>query len=148
MNKLFPIALALFLLPSMATFPAAARSSKTLCANTLKSVKSAVPSVKVFQMTAIPTEMGRPPRGRSKYLVISVQGIADKAPGHVFMNTAAKQKAIAQKVVKNCSQVGLVSFNLYESDWVNMYGIKNGKVQPFTCREMGSTLTWGQYGCL
>jgi hypothetical protein len=148
MKRLLPIALTMFLLPSIGIFPAAARSSATRCADTLKSVKSSIPGLKVFQMNSIPLDMGQPPRGRSKYLVVSVQGIKNTAPGHVFMNTAAKQQAIAQRVVKNCSQVGLVSFNLYESDWVNMYGLKNGKVRPFTCKEMGSALTWGQYGCL
>jgi hypothetical protein len=144
MNKLLPIALGLFLVISNATVPATtvpatAATSSTKCNQTLKSVKKSLSGVVDFQTSALGNQ-GQP-RGRTKMLNISFK--------NGMSLTEAVQKAIATRVIRNCTQVASVSFGIYQSDGINIYGLKNNKIIQFTCQEAGveKKLAWGEYYC-
>jgi hypothetical protein len=65
----------------------------------------------------------------------------------VMKNTQMQLK-MAKKIVADCPQIGLITFNQYQTDWVNMYGLINGEVQAFRCKDLEEKIKWGEYICL
>jgi PBP1b-binding outer membrane lipoprotein LpoB len=127
---------ALLLSSGAVAVPATAKSSQ--CNRTLQTVKSQLTNVQKFQ-TGNLTSSGEPrPKGRSQELNIAVDsGLA--------RNDEKVQLTIAKKVIANCSKIGLVTFT---ADGEKAYGLLNGKVQAFECKNMEEKVKWGEYICI
>jgi hypothetical protein len=139
MKRLFAVSCSSLLLFGAFSFPATAQSSQ--CNRTLQAAKSQLTNIQKFQTTKL-NSSGQPrPKGRSQELNIIVN--SDK-----IMNNGKIQLTMTKKIVANCSQIGLVTFNQYQTDWVNMYGLLKGKVQAFSCKDLEDRIKWGEYVCL
>jgi hypothetical protein len=124
------------------SYPILAASSN--CNSVLAQSKATLPNVRFFKVINIDKFQGDAPRGRSKQLNISIDG----EKGEKYMGVSSLQLAMTKKIVVSCPQIAIVAFNKYETDWVNMYGLVNGKVQKFVCKDVGEKITWGEYTCL
>ncbi len=140
MNQLLSIALGLSLLMSSANAPVTAATSSANCNQTLKSVRKSLSGVVGFKTNVLGNQ-GQP-RGRTKALDISFR-TGSNLPD-------ATQKAIATRVIRSCSQIAAISFGLYQSDAVNIYGLKNNQIIEFACIEPGAAKkpVWGERYCL
>jgi hypothetical protein len=76
-------------------------------------------------------------------MAVSIVLTAERA-----MNNSALQLRISKNITNKCRNVGLVSFALDETDWVNIYGSIAGQIKPFVCKEAGEKLRWGEQTCL
>lgn len=124
--------------------PETSLAASTQCNSVLSQSKARLPNLKGFKVINISKFLGQPPQGRSKHLTISIDGSA----GDKYMNQHNAQLVITKKIVASCPQIAIVSFNKYQTDWVNMYGLVNGKVQAFTCKDVDEKINWGEYTCL
>ncbi len=142
MNKLLSIVCGLLLVISNSSVPATAATSSSSCNNTLKLVKNSLSGVVTFKTRALGNE-GQP-RGRSKALDITFKNDSDR----VFP-TESTRRSITTRVIKNCTQIALVSFGVYQTDGGSAYGLKNGRIIQFACREPGEgrKLVWGEVYC-
>jgi hypothetical protein len=121
------------------SIPATAQPSE--CNKTLQTVKTQLTKVRIFKTSKL-TSSGQPkPKSRS----LELNTIVDSEK---VMNNAQMQLKIAKRIIANCPQIGLVTFNQYQTDWVNMYGLVNGKVQAFNCKDVGEEVKWGEHICL
>jgi hypothetical protein len=141
MNKFLPISLGLLLiLSNWSILSAEAGQSRPSCNSILKSVRSSLKSIRDVQMN--PLGKKGQPAGRTKSLDL------------IFNRPSAPLKtgrelSIATRVIKNCSNVGSVSFIEYQSDYGSVYGLVNGKVVEFTCQEnVLAPARWGEDICL
>lgn len=139
MKRLFAASSSILLLLGAFAVPATAKSAQ--CNRTLQTVKSQLTNVQKFQTGKLISSGLPRPQGRSQQLNVVVN--SDK-----FMNNSQMQLAMAKKIVANCPQIGLVAFSQDQTDWVNMYGLINGKVQAFECVDMEEKAKWGEYPCL
>jgi hypothetical protein len=64
------------------------------------------------------------------------------------MNNATLQMGISKSIMTQCPTVASVSFAVFETDWVNVYGLVNSRVKKFTCKEAGDKIRWGEQYCL
>ena len=89
-----------------------------------------------------------PPEGRPHQYAFGMGGSAVEAVMYspVFSNTLATQ------IIDNCSSISSVSFGLWQSALVSVYGLMpNGEVEPFKCPEDHfhgggyRDLVWGEY---
>lgn len=58
--------------------------------------------------------------------------------------------AISQDILRQCSDVGLVTISVYRTDWSRAFGVlKDGQVQEFRCIEPGikPKSKWGEVVC-
>jgi hypothetical protein len=141
MNNFLPVSLGLFLvLSNWIILPADAGQSRPSCNSTLKSVRSSLKNIRDVQMN--PLGKRGQPAGRTKSLDL----IFNKPSAAL---ETAKELSIATRVIKNCSNVGSVSFIEYQSDYGSVYGLVNGKVIEFTCKEkVLEPARWGEEICL
>jgi hypothetical protein len=139
MNKLLPIALGLFLVVSNTTVPATAVTSSAKCDQTLKSVKKSLSGMVGFRVAALGNQ-GQP-QGRTKVLYITFKNRSEPSEEN--------RKAIATRVIRNCSQVASVVFNTARKDGSDVYGIKDNQIIQFTCyEERGEKKpVWGEHYC-
>lgn len=140
MNKFLPVSFSLLLiLSNWNILPVDAGRSRPSCNSALKSFRSSLPDVRSFQFNSL-GQRGQP-AGRTKSLDITFN--SDVAISR------EKQLSIAAQIIKNCSQVGSVSFSVYRTDGGNLYGIINGQVIVFPCQENELQPTrWGENRCL
>lgn len=141
MNKFLPVSIGIILgLSNWSILPAIAGRSNPSCNSTLKSVRSSLKSIRDVQMN--PLGKKGQPAGRTKSLDLIFN--RPSAP----LETA-KELSIATRVIKNCSNVGSVSFIEYQSDYGSVYGLVNGEVVEFTCKEnVLEPARWGEDICL
>jgi hypothetical protein len=144
MPKIVPIILGFLCLTPISLSPAEAANNK--CDRTLQSIKASLPKVIVFKVTA--TNPGaKPPKGRSKQLYITMQGNA----AETLMGKEDKLLKISKTTIDSCPQVAMVTFGIDQTDWGKTYGLVNGRVQAFVCREENAnprTLRWGEQICV
>jgi hypothetical protein len=132
MKYLLPLVLAFFWLPVNIS---AAASSK--CSMVLSQSKSAINKVHSFRTYQIQEKNdGIPPQGRSQHLNI-VRGLRQEV----------KEAVMAKKIIANCPKIGSVSFITNGTDEEDRYGLLNGKVQTFKCKDISEPISWGEYGC-
>lgn len=111
------------------------------CSRALRTAKVQLGNVKSLTTAPISAAYGRPPRGRSMSVIILVTAEA-------AMNKLPRQLEIGKNITNKCRTVGMVSFALDQTDWVNTYGLLNGRLRRFTCQEAGAKLRWGEQPCL
>lgn len=116
---------------------ATAQPTAKKCSAVMAQVKATLPQVKRFSVGRIETKYdGTPPQGRSQYASIIFMG--ERSPNEAIM---------AQKIIANCRQIATVSFILDGTDDERRYGLLNGKVQPFKCKDITEKVRWGEFGC-
>jgi hypothetical protein len=134
MKYLLPLALAFSWLPVNLSAAVAAPSK---CSTVLAQSKSAINKVHSFRTYQIQEkDDGIPPRGRSQHLNI-VRGLRQEG----------KEALMAKKIIANCPKIGSVSFITNGTDEEDKYGLLNGKVQTFKCKDIAEPISWGEYGC-
>jgi hypothetical protein len=141
MNKFLPVSIGILLvLSNWSILPADAGRSRPSCNSTLKSVRSSLKNIRDVQMN--PLGKRGQPAGRTKSLdLIFNRPSAPLATG--------QELSIAARVIKNCSNVGSVSFIEYQSDYGSVYGLVKSKVIEFTCKEnVLEPARWGEEICL
>jgi hypothetical protein len=107
------------------------------CSTVLAQSKAALNKVSSFKIYAIQQQYdGVPPQGRSQHLNI-VRGLRQEG----------KEAAMAKKIINNCPKIGSVSVITNGTDEEDRYGLLNGKVQTFKCKDTSETISWGEYGC-
>ncbi len=89
------------------------------------------------------------PDGRPTIIWLEVDGSAADS----VMASPVFQRAIASEIINSCNSVGAVSFNRYQTGWINIIGLmRDGSIQHFECvdhdPERGSPYPWGQDPCL
>jgi hypothetical protein len=82
-----------------------------------------------------PEYNGRPPQDRTQHLIFTM---GERGKSELQMAT---------QIIRNCPQIGSVSFIINQTDDETRYGLLNGKVQPFKCKDIDETIQWGEYGC-
>ena len=92
---------------------------------------------------------GTPPEGRPHQYAFGMGGSAVEGvmSSPVFLNSLATQ------VINNCNSISSVSFGLWQSGLVSVYGLlPSGEVEPFKCPEdyefnpdTDRDLVWGEY---
>jgi hypothetical protein len=65
-----------------------------------------------------------------------------------FMANTQLQTEISRNITNKCSNISLVRFGENQTDWVNIYGLVNGRIKKFTCKEAGESIKWGEQVCL
>jgi hypothetical protein len=134
MKYLLPLFLAFSWQPVNISASVAASSK---CSTVLAQSKSAINKVHSFTIYKIQEQNdGVPPQGRSQHLNI-VRGLRQEV----------KEAAMAKKIIANCSRIGSVSFITNGTDEEDRYGLLNGKVQTFKCKDITEPISWGEYGC-
>lgn len=140
MNKLLPVSIGILLvLSNWSILPADAGRSRPSCNSALKFVRT-LKGIRDNQLNPL-GKQGQP-AGRTKSfdLVFNNFDLVLKTETHL---------SIATRVIKNCSQVGSVSFTGYRTDGGAIYGLKNGRIVEFICLEDQSQLPrWGEDRCL
>jgi hypothetical protein len=134
MKYLLPLILTLSCLPVNISSSLAAPSR---CSTVLTQTKSSLNkfySLRTFNIEE--KSDGIPPQGRSQQLVF-IRGL--RAP--------VKEATMAKKIIANCAKVGSVSFITNGTDEEDRYGLLNGKVQTFKCKDIAEPISWGEYGC-
>jgi hypothetical protein len=124
------------LLSMSMNLPTTVAAAPSKCSIVLAQSKLALNKVDTFQISKINQYEGRPPSGRSQHLHI-IRGQR--------LNTEA---AMAKKIIANCPKVGSISFITNGTDEEDRYGLLNGKVQPFKCKNTDEPVKWGEYGCV
>jgi hypothetical protein len=139
MNKFLPVSFSLLLvLSNWSILPADAGRSRPSCNSALKFVQT----LKGIRNTKLyPLGKQGQPAGRTMSLNL------------VFNNDSVLKTithlSIATRVIKNCSQIGSVSFSGYRTDGGTEYGLKNGQIIEFICLEDQRQLPrWGEDRCL
>ena len=123
------------------------------CVNAISSVESQLQSDR--NITLEQSEInnrnapGTPPEGRPNQYAFGMGGSAVEGvmSSPVFLNSLATQ------VIDNCSSISSVSFGLWQSGFVSVYGLlPSGEVEPFKCPEdyefnpdTDRDLVWGEY---
>ncbi len=113
---------------------AMARPSK--CSTVLARSKSSLAKVTRFKISNFDKYDGIPPKGRTQHLSIIFRGIHQST-----------ELAMATKIIAGCPQIGSVRFVIDGTDDQSVYGLLNGKVRMFKCKDMDSTNKWGEYAC-
>lgn len=56
--------------------------------------------------------------------------------------------SISRDIITGCAGIGVVTFNVDQTDWSQEYGLVNGRVQAFQCVDPGpEVLEWGTTAC-
>jgi hypothetical protein len=138
MHNFLPVSLGLLLvLSNWSILPADAGRSRPICSSTLKSVRSSLRGVRSFKLNPL-NKQGQP-AGRMKSLdIVSLDDSFE----------ISKQLSIATRIIKNCSQVGLVTYSVYRTDGGSLFGLVNGQVIEFPCQEdQRQPARWGENLC-
>jgi hypothetical protein len=132
-----------YLLPLFLTFSwlpvniSEAVTASSKCSTVLAQSKSAINKVSSFRTFNIQEkDDGIPPRGRSQHLNI-IRGLRQEV----------KEAAMAKRIITSCPKIGSVSFITNGTDEEDRYGLLNGKIQAFQCRDITEPISWGEYGC-
>jgi hypothetical protein len=133
-------ALALVMLVTCLPAPIAiARPAASRCSQAIAQSKALLPkqqqSVRTGEINT--ADYGNPPAGRSQYL------------NFVFLGNHVKNEAsIAKKIITNCPKIAVTNFIIDGTDDLNSYGLLNGKIQQFQCKDMETkVIKWGEFRC-
>ena len=156
MNRLFATVLTALNIISLNVLPVRAQGmivETEECVNAISSVESQLQSDR--QLSIEFSDMndrnasGTPPEGRPHQYAFGMGGSAVEAVMYspVLLNTLATQ------IIDNCNSISSVSFGLWQSGLVSVYGLlPNGEVEPFKCPEdyefnpdTDRDLVWGEY---
>jgi hypothetical protein len=134
MKYLLPLFLALSWLPVNISAAVAAPSK---CSTVLAQTKSSLNKFYSLRTFGIEEKNdGIPPNGRSQHLIF-IRGL--RAP--------VKEANMTKRIIASCPKVGSVSFITNGTDEEDRYGLLNGKVQTFKCKDISEPISWGEYGC-
>ena len=87
------------------------------------------------------------------FMMARSSGIGSTPDGRTVLTSPVFMKSIATGVIEQCPSFSYVVFGAAASDWQIHFGLINGKVQEFQCRESSrdgrtfSSLPWGFYNC-
>ena len=122
------------------------------CTNAVSSVESQLKSDRdlIIEQSEINNRNapGTPPEGRPNQYAFGMSGSAAEG----VMSSPVLLNTLATQVIDNCSSISSVSFGLWQSGWVSVFGLlANGEVEPFKCPEdyefnplTDRSLVWGE----
>jgi hypothetical protein len=117
---------------------------KSQCLRAVNNAKKQLGGAPQIQRTSnflLEPSYGKPPADRPRGISFTMK--TDK-----FMANTQLQTNISRNLTSKCSNVSLVRFGLDQTDWVNIYGLVNGRIKRFTCKEAGESIKWGEQVCL
>jgi len=121
-------------------------SSSKQCNATLGTAKSRVETgrdANVDLIQRFSADNGYPPN-RPVMLQFTIGGSA----GSSIMNSPEFMRSISTDIIDDCSDVSAVAFNLNQTDWTEVFGLIEGKVEKFKCYSPGTPYPgWGYQGC-
>jgi hypothetical protein len=136
------------------SFPAMAQTAQTQdCASTLQTVKNTIEtgrnvSVVNIRTDNLPQFYSSYPSGRPIGYVFPLLGEA--APD--IMHSPQFMNILSRNIIRNCRDVSQITFGVYGSDWIAVYGLVNDDVVAFDCieprRRIPRTIAWGYHVCL
>lgn len=84
------------------------------------------------------------PSDRPLELSITITG----EDANAVMNSPQLLTTISRAFIAGCRPVGLVTFGVEYSGWINSFGVVNGSVAPFQCVDLGEQEpVWGYQYC-
>ncbi len=119
-------------------------ANKSICQNTLRTVRSQLGLVKSVKINRITAVSGKYPRGRS--MVADLTIVNNNPRSEQLINSSSKLLAASQKITKNCANIGIVQFYIDQTDNGVVYGLINGRMKQFTCNNETS-IKWGEVMC-
>ncbi len=119
-------------------------SNKSICQNTLGTVRSQLGLVKSARIKQISVASCKYPRGRA--MVADFTIVNNNPRSEKLINSSAKLLTASQKIAKNCANVGMVQFYIDQTDNGVVYGIVNGRMKQFTCNNE-TPIKWGEIMC-
>jgi hypothetical protein len=130
--------------------PALATTSS--CNRSLKAAQASLPPDTMFDVGDFGAEETRDQQSQNRTQRLSIGFQVDRASSSSWMKKRSFQLQLANKVIKNCSNIAKVSFEIPEMDSPTYrpmhYGFIDGKVQRFKCvYNVETPVRWGQYHC-
>jgi hypothetical protein len=106
------------------------------CSTVLEQSKSVLTNITRFEISKLSKYDGISPQGKTQHLTIISSGIQ-----------GSTSLAMSTKIIASCPKIGSVRFVVNGTDDQSVYGLLNGKVQIFKCRNIEKPYKWGQYPC-
>jgi hypothetical protein len=95
-------------------------------------------SIKQTSTTTLANQPGKPTRKTTIDMIVN-----GGRRGSIFMDNTSLQLAMSRKIINSCGDVGRISYQLFQSDYIRVYGLINGKVREFSCKEIYGKNNWG-----
>jgi hypothetical protein len=118
--------------------------NKSICQNTLGTIKTQLGLVKSARIKQVSANSGKYPPGRS--MVADLTILNNNPRSEQLINSPAKLLTASQKIAKNCANVGMVQFYIDQTDNGVVYGLINGRMKQFTCNNE-PPIKWGEIMC-
>jgi hypothetical protein len=114
----------------------AQQTSESSCKQALLDARKRLERNKGVQVVKAETgKHGYPdsPSGRlQEYSIV----LANNQAGTNVMNSPVLVTSIASAITSTCNTIGLVKFDLYQTDWVRSYGLVGSRVKQFKCLDI------------
>jgi hypothetical protein len=119
-------------------------ANKSICQNTLGTLRSQLGLVKSVKINRITAASGKYPRGRAMVAELTI--VNNNSRSEQLINSSSKLLAASQKIAKNCANVGMIQFYIDQTDHGVVYGLINGRMKQFACNNE-TPIKWGEVMC-